>query len=315
MAFLRSVLWLSVIIPVLGIAQEEQDTTYFRTFPEKITVRAALLNTSNDVRVTDRETADRFLLKPNTKEYLGLSVLFRSVELDLGYSPKFLRDNKDNGDSKLFTMNFRMFLGKWMQTIDFYSQKSFTLSLNDTEVILPNVRSLKIGGGTSYIFNENFSFRAIGFQNEWQQRSAGSFIPRFTFYYSEFDFDIDSVQEFIHTYDIAVGPGYYYNLVIGRNFIISAGGNVGAGVNFSSDNTESATTFLFEANARSAVGYNSERFFAGVNANYIVLERNESSVSRVDDEIVFLEFYLGFRFDAPKKLLKWADDFNEKFGL
>lgn len=311
MDLLKKLCWI-IIFPVFPLTAQSDSISYIRTFPEKITVRTSYLNTSNNFRITNKEDDLSILLEPNTREYVGISFLFRSVELDLGYSPKFLKENRDNENSKLFTLNFRMFLGKWMQTINFYQQKSFAATLGEEELLLPDVNTLKVGGRTSYIFNPKFSFRAIGFQNEWQLKSAGSFIPSLTYYYTNFDFDVDGYQDQVKSFDIAAGPGYYYNLVIDRNFIISGGGNIGAGVNFSKDETESLTSFLFETNLRAALGYNSEHFFTGINTSFTLLEHSERRTARLDDQLFFFEVYLGYRFDAPKIFMEWADKINSK---
>ncbi|MGB3145261.1 MAG: DUF4421 family protein, partial [Maribacter sp.] len=154
-----------------------QDSPYIQTFPDKLTFRLGLQTTSNSFKLRDKETRELVEFIPNDKSYLGLSVQFRSIGLDIGYAPNFLAENKDNDDSKLITLNFRMFFDHVMQTVDFYKQKGFFVRNQDFTLPIEDLTTTKIGGSTSYIFNEDFSFRAIGFQNEWQKKSAGSFIP------------------------------------------------------------------------------------------------------------------------------------------
>jgi hypothetical protein len=92
------------------------DTTYVVQFPDKITVRMGLVNTSNSFFINDKASKFSYTLKPNTREYLGFSLLFRSVELDFGFLPGFFKENQDNSNSKLFNLNLRMFLGKFVTT-------------------------------------------------------------------------------------------------------------------------------------------------------------------------------------------------------
>jgi hypothetical protein len=293
-----------------------QDSTYIRTFPEKLTVRLGMQNTSNSFSVFDAADNSEVEFVPNDKTYLGVSLLFRSIELDLGYTPNFLAENQDNEDSRLFTLNFRMFLGQWMQTLDFYSQKGFFANFDGGSIYFPELKTLKIGGSTSRIFNKNFSFRAIGFQNEWQKKSAGSFIPRFTYYYTRFSFDSPNVPvDTEHTINLAVGPGYYYNLVFAKHVILGAGTTLGAGMHISSSNGNTAANFLAQAIFRTVVGYNSERFFTGINLNAQVLAYEDDETTAVADSLTFFEFYLGYRFNAPKKWVEKADKFNKKYGL
>lgn len=291
-------------------------STYIKTFQDKISTRVSVINTSNSFYVYDRDNGDYFKLEPNKTNYLGFSILFRSLEIDYGFSPNFLSENKDNKDSRLFTLNFRMFYNQWMQTIDFYNQKGFYFKDGSNKVELPGVSSLKVGGSTSYIFNKNFSFRAIGFQNEWQLKSAGSFIPRLYYYYTKYKLEEDNINEKAYTFNIAIAPSYYYNLAITKNMLFSLGGSAGIGVNHSNNlGSENLTSALYEFTGRAVLSYNSDSFFGGINSNMVILKHNVDRTTRQDDEITYLEFYIGYRFKAPKKWVNFADNFNEKYGF
>lgn len=306
-----------VTIGVFGFSQ--RDSTYVREFPEKFTIRLGVQNTSNSFYFLNNETDEQIALFPNDKTYLGASFLFRSVELDLGYAPNFFSENKDNKGSKLLTLNFRMFLGQWMQTLDFYQQKGFFLDdLQDfTITSFPDARTLKIGGTTSYIFNRNFSFRAIGFQNEWQKKSAGSFIPSFSLYYTKFNIENTGLGNITGSkaYNVSVGPGYYYNWVIKKHFLISAGLTGGIGLNYTESLDKSSTSVLLHTTLRIALGYNSEHFFTGINLSAQFTEYDTAGNSIVQDDISFAEVYLGYRFKAPKKWIAKAAAVNRKFGF
>ncbi|MGB2760469.1 MAG: hypothetical protein WBC58_10975, partial [Maribacter stanieri] len=62
-------------------------------------------------------------------------------------------------------------------------------------------------------------------------------------------------------------------------------------------------------------GYNSESFFSGVNINTQLLTHTSADNFILDDSISFLEFYVGYRFDAPKKWIAKADEISRKFGI
>ena len=292
------------------------NSEYITKFSDKISTRLSLINTSNSFYVNDKQNNLKYKLEPNKQDYLGVSILFRSIELDFGFSPKFLPSNEDNENSKLFTLNFRMFHNQWMQTIDYYDQKGFYFINNDSEIDLPGVKTLKIGGSTGYIFNRNFSFRAIGFQNEWQTKSAGSFIPRIYYYYTKYTYKGQDFNEKAHSYDIALAPSYHYNFVFKDNFLFSLGGSAGIGLNHNTNlGNEDLTSVLYEASARAVLSYNSKTFIGGINYNIIVFDHHIDRISRQDDEISFLEFYIGYRFKAPKKLIDFADEFNKKHNF
>lgn len=290
---------------------------YIKDFNDKISARLSLINTSNEFNINNN--GYEYKLEPNKKDYLGLSLLFRSLELDLGFAPDFLKSNTDNANSKLFNLNFRMFFNQWMQTIDVYNQKGFTTVINNKKFDLPGTKTFKIGGSTSYIFNPNFSFRAIGFQNEWQTKSAGSFIPRLYYYFTQLEVDDLGIKENDYFYDIAIAPSYYYNFVFRKNFFLSLGLSAGIGINHNELNygssSESNTYALYEIGSRIALGYNSDTFFTGINSNVLFLKHHADSANKVEDKTTYFEFYLGYRFKAPKKFIKLADDFNRKFGF
>ncbi|WP_411766058.1 DUF4421 family protein [Winogradskyella sp. A3E31] len=293
-------------------------SNYIRTFPEKITTRISLINTSNSFQIRDKSSNSFFDLKPNERQYLGASILFRSVEIDYGFTPSFIKENKDNEDSKLFNLNFRMFLGQWMQTLDFYKEKGFTASNGQNTIELPEFKTLTFGGSTSYIFNPNFSFRAIGFQNEWQKKSAGSFVPRLFYYYTIFDPSIPQTSEGFsntHSIDLAIAPSYYYNFVLNENFLFGVGAGLGIGINVNDFDDKIVTTALYEYLGRAVLGYNSERFFAGVNSSLTIFDHNADRETRIKDNISFVEFYIGYRFNAPKSFIKLADKVNKTLGL
>lgn len=293
-----------------------QNSTYKESFPDKVTLRLSLQTTSNSFTLRDKITRNKTEFIPNDKSYLGLSVLFRFLEVDFGYAPNFLSENKDNGDSKLITFNIRTFFGQYMQTVDIYKQKGFFIRTQELTLPIDDLKTFKIGGTSSYIFNPDFSFRAIGFQNEWQKESVGSFIPSISYYYTKFKLEDPIIENQLeYSFKMAVGPGYYYNWVFDENFILSAGATGGLGFNLSKSQGKTSLDGLAQLIFRLTGGYNSENFFSGVNINTQLLTHTSAENFVLDDSISFLEFYVGYRFDAPKKWIAKADEISRKFGI
>ena len=293
-----------------------QNSHYKEAFPDKITLRLSLQTTSNNFTLRDKITRSKTEFIPNDKSYLGLSVLFRFLEVDFGYAPNFLSENKDNGDSKLITFNIRTFFGQYMQTLDIYKQKGFFIRTSDLTLPINDLKTFKIGGTSSYIFNSDFSFRAIGFQNEWQKESVGSFIPSISYYYTKFKLEDPIIENQLeHSFKLAIGPGYYYNWVFDENYLVSAGATGGLGFNLSKSQGVTSFNGLAQLVFRLTGGYNSESFFSGVNINTQLLTHTSADNFILDDSISFLEFYVGYRFDAPKKWIAKADEISRKFGI
>ena len=311
---IRTVLFLCIFCAIHFCSA--QNSHYKEAFPDKITLRLSLQTTSNNFTLRDKITRSKTEFIPNDKSYLGLSVLFRFLEVDFGYAPNFLSENKDNGDSKLITFNIRTFFGQYMQTVDIYKQKGFFIRTSDLTLPINDLKTFKIGGTSSYIFNSDFSFRAIGFQNEWQKESIGSFIPSISYYYTKFKLEDPIIENQLeHSFKLAIGPGYYYNWVFDENYLVSAGATGGLGFNLSKSQGVTSFNGLAQLVFRLTGGYNSESFFSGVNINTQLLTHTSADNFILDDSISFLEFYVGYRFDAPKKWIAKADEISRKFGI
>ncbi|MGJ8715757.1 MULTISPECIES: DUF4421 family protein [Maribacter] len=311
---IRTVLFLCIFCAIHFCSA--QNSHYKEAFPDKITLRLSLQTTSNNFTLRDKITRSKTEFIPNDKSYLGLSVLFRFLEVDFGYAPNFLSENKDNGDSKLITFNIRTFFGQYMQTVDIYKQKGFFIRTSDLTLPINDLKTFKIGGTSSYIFNSDFSFRAIGFQNEWQKESVGSFIPSISYYYTKFKLEDPIIENQLeHSFKLAIGPGYYYNWVFDENYLVSAGATGGLGFNLSKSQGVTSFNGLAQLVFRLTGGYNSESFFSGVNINTQLLTHTSADNFILDDSISFLEFYVGYRFDAPKKWIAKADEISRKFGI
>ncbi len=310
--FLISFCFFNILFSQNNRSNEDE---YIRQFENKITTRLYVINTSNDFYFQDDDGQETEFV-PNSRDYLGISVGFRSIEIAFGYSPSFLAENKDNAGSKLFNLNFRMFFGQWMQNLDYYKQNGFTVSIGDQTAYVNDSETLKIGGRTSYIFNKNFSFRAIGAQNEWQTRSAGSFVPRLAYYYTRYKLKEASVSEEANTLNFALSPGYYYNWAITKNILLSGGLTAGAGVSITKGlGEEDTTSLLYESTARFVLSYNSDTFFGGITANASIFEHDIDQSTILSDELLYAEIYIGYRFNAPKKLVDFADKVNSKLGF
>ena len=296
----------------------EGDSTIYKVeFPNKITARIFGVNTSNSLSIQDRNDNLNYDLLANKQDHIGASIAFRSIVLSYSFAPNFISENRDNKESKLFNLNLRGFLGQWMQTIDFYQQKGFFIEITDDNLsaYFPKIKSVKIGGSTSYIINKNFSYRAIITQDEKQLISAGSFIPSLVYYYSKYDIIEGTVDDDFFSYDIAFAPSYIYNWVIGKNLLISGGGSAGIGLNHSETGGESLTSLLTELNFRGSLVYDKNNLYLGAHYSYLVLNHNVDRTSYIKDNIPYLQLFVGYRFKAPKSLLKAADKVNDELNL
>lgn len=294
--------------------KDSLQNSYFKSYDDKVTASLYYLDTSNNFQivypVSEKEKATLDLI-PNRKEQLGASLSFKFVDLSFGFSPKFLNANKDNIDSKLLNFNARLYHKQWMQSFTYFYQKGFYVSQDGINAAFPGFRSLKIGGATSYIFNKKFSYKAIAGQNEWQMKSAGSFIPNFSAYYTNIKYKSPEDRINGDVYLFSLAPSYFYNLVLGKNVLVSAGLSMGAGINI----TDGETKVLYEIDTSLKIGYNSDSFFVFMNVNHLNFIQGETDSIGLNDNISTLKITAGYRFNAPKKLTHIYDKINRETGL
>lgn len=285
---------------------------YFKSYSEKVTASVYYLDTSNSFQIASdiQEPKMYFNLIPNRREQIGFSLNYKIIDISLGFAPKFLGGNKGDSNSKHFNFNTRFYYKKWMQSFTFINQKGFYVSADDMTAQLPNMRTTKIGGATSYIFNDKFSFKTLTSQNEWQTKSSGSFIPSFSFYYTNIDLNTpDSSPGDMYVFSIA--PAYFYNFVISDRVLIGAGIALGAGLN----DVDGETSALYQGDLNLKLAYNKDRFFAFATLNSVSFAQDEKVDPRLNDNIVTVKFSVGYRFDPPKKVKEVYDGVNKKIGL
>lgn len=281
-------------------------------YDNHIKLRLGLSNSFNSFRIKDKTSHLDFTLSPNQRLRSTLTLIYKFIEIDLGYTPKFLRFNKDDalrGHTKFYNFGTRLYFGSWMQELQYVKTKGFYIDRKDigieNNILFPHFQVQKIGGSTSYVFNPDFSFRAIFLQSEWQLKSAGSFVPSMSYYFTQIKNNEPSKD---HIFDIAVGPGYYYNWIIHNKWLVSAGAYAGLGFNSTrtvyNDNKpdEVIDGLSFQTQFRITLGYNTERFFAGAATSLNSFSYNSDAQIHVADQQQFLEFYIGYRFKAPKRI-------------
>ncbi|WP_066223165.1 DUF4421 family protein [Formosa haliotis] len=300
----------------------DKENEYVRFYKNRITARVFYVNTSNSLSLNDDNSQQVLNLNANKQSRIGASVFFRMLTISYSFAPNFLNANKNNEDSKLYALNLRGFYKRrWMQTIKLYNEKGFFLKNDNYNIYLPKTKSFQIGGSTSYILNDNFSYRAIASQNEKQLKSAGSFVPSITYFYSTFNINSEDKLQFntidkdFKSFDLAFSPAYYYNYVPNQNLFISAGASLGVGLNHASSNSGNLTTLLTEFSFKATATYDFENLYFGAHFNYLILNHSSKRDLYITDNIPFSQVFIGYRFRAPQKVIKTAEDFNEKLNI
>lgn len=288
---------------------------YIQKFEDKISTQLYMLNTSNQFTFDYGQglTVD---LVPNQKTTLGISVQYDFVSFGFGIAPKFLADNKDNKDSKMMNYSLSFFPGRWMQHFDFIYQKGISLEVSGASLYYPGLKTIKAGGSTAYVFNKNFSFRALAFQSERQLKSTGSFAPQFSYYYTELNGNkTEDLKGKTYFIDVALSPAYNYNWVIAKKFLVAAGFSLGGGITYMNDEGDDETHFLSTASLSISLGYNSDTFYGGIYTKGTASNHNTDSKVEMNDAMSYGTIFFGYRFDAPKAVTKEKNKIKNKYNL
>lgn len=265
-------------------AETDHDTTYYESFfGKKITGRIYLSQKYLAMEVKRyNETTPRLRYTPNTNLNLGIGATYRAITLNLAYGFGFLnRGEEQKGETKYWENQGHVYARNWGYDLyaNFYKgyylyPKGIGSNDQNTYYIRPDIKFNLFGLAPFRLLNDKkFSYRASMVQNEWQKRSAGSFLLGAEFYYGIVKGDSAFVpatmatlykQQGIHKIqfiEIGPGAGYTYTLVMLQHLFITASLNANLDVGWlkETNNTGSDDRFSFTPNLiyRAAAGYNS----------------------------------------------------------
>lgn len=283
----------------------ENDDKYIEDHTEDLTVRLYGSRKYTYYDMVDGRLKEEVLYRPNSTNNLGVGVNYKFLGLNLGFNFPFVNnDNARYGKTKYLDLQSHVYLRKLV--IDFYGQyyKGYYLAnrrINPTPVDLrPDMYNKDIGLNVQYIFNsKRFSYRAAYLQNEYQKKSAGSFMIGGEFFAWQMRGDSVLVPQNLgvngffddetfnktSSLSIAANAGYAHTFVIEKHFFITLSLTGSAGVNqttFRYPDTrrpQRAIGWQLNNTIRFSVGYNSSRYFAGI--HYVdITTRSESPVNR-----------------------------------
>ncbi|TXK26768.1 DUF4421 domain-containing protein [Pontibacter qinzhouensis] len=270
--------------------QETPENEYYQTFPDLLTTRFYFSRKYTGLRIKEKTDNTSYLYVPNTTLNMGVGATYKWATLNLAYGFGFLNPDKNQGDTRYLDLQAHLYPRKMV--IDVFGQfyKGYhleergrgTTSGNDYYV-RPDIALTKIGASVQYLFNhERFSYRAAFLQNEWQKKSAGSFLLGFEMYGGGVTGDSVLVPvpligsqagnfDELNFFEFGPNAGYAYTLVIKKHFFITASAAANLGVGYSEKVEGAAEHRHWGINPnvflRGFVGYNSGRW--SVNANYV----------------------------------------------
>ena len=323
-------------------AETDHDTTYYESFMSKITGRIYFGQKFTALEIKrNNKTTPRLRYVPNTTLNMGIGATYGFFTLNLAYGFGFLnRGEEQKGKTKYWENQGHMYGRKW--GYDFYAQfyKGYYLypkGLGSADPNLyyfrPDIKYNLFGIAPFRILNDKkFSYRAAFIQNEWQKRSAGSFLLGAEIYYGIVNADSALVpddmamlykQQGIHKiqfFKIGPGAGYAYTLVLQHHFFITGSLNANLNLGWISETNKSGSEdgFSFTPNFyyRAAAGYNSRSW--NVNVSWVsnrMSIRGASSADGYIGRVGIVRATLARQFQAgpkAKKILKPLDKIGTK---
>ena len=300
------------------IKKKRVSNEYIELYDDYVKVRLGFSNSFNSFHIKDDADNLDFTLAPNQRLKTTLTFIYKFIEFDIGYTPEFIRFNKDDaskGKTSYYNLGTRFYFGKWLQSLQYSKTKGFYVDKDDVgtteNILFPNFQVTRYGGSTAYSFNPNFSLRSIFLQSEWQKKSAGSFVPSISYNFTQIKNDDPSKDNVI---DVAMGPAYYYNWIIKDRFMVAPGIYGGVGYNHTKTVYDDATPdevvdgLSLQTQLRLTLSYNSEKFYTGATASLNTFYYDADPKIHLQDRQQFFEFYVGYRFKGPDRINKILDN-------
>jgi hypothetical protein len=304
---------------------------YIQKMDQYLAFKISLIDDFQEFRV--KSNLD-YTIRPNVTHLIKLSGHYRFISMAAGFAPGFIPGNHDDalkGDTRIFSLGMNLAFGHWLQGMaydrihGFYLANTADFNVNwvkgtDPYVQFPDLVYNGFQGYTGYKFNNRFSDLALNSQTERQLKGAGTFITLFSYRYYIMDNRIEltgqNSSQKSNNFEALLSAGYFRTFIFMKDFYFSAGIVSGGGIIF----TRLLTRFpggnekdnyhnpIWRLEGHGALGYNSERFFAGAQlkvtgAGY---EQNRTSTIIVNNRFTY-QFFIGYRFGAPRFVEKITD--------
>ena len=176
---------------------EGPDTNYVESYLDHLTSRLyASVKTAN-VTLRDNEPSKSIVYRPNSPLIVGFGFNYGILGLNIGFNLPFLNDNEHKrGKTSYRDLQTHVYLRPvtldiYLQLYEGYYQTNPNNWYTDWPVFdtlpqRPDVKSVSAGLNGQYIFNnKKFSYRAAFLQNEWQKKSAGSFLAGGSIFFAD----------------------------------------------------------------------------------------------------------------------------------
>lgn len=313
-------------------SKSDHDSSYFISYPNQVLSRYYFSKKYTNVVLDAPRDKGLLRYKPNTTLNMGVGATYRGLTLNLAYGFPFLNQEKEKGKTRYLDLQSHLYSRKW--SYDFWGQlyKGYFLrsdklkAATGKEFYLRPDMGVTLLGVSAYriLQSRTFSYRAAFIQDEWQLKSAGSWLIGAEVYYGRITADSAFVPSLlaadyeqrgidkIRFMDIGPGAGYGYNWVYRENFFLGLAATVNLNIGFVREVNGSAKSekISFSPNFiyRATTGYNSEKWSASLSlvGNRVSVNGTSASYNYVINTGNY-RATLAYRFKPGKKLRKYLE--------
>lgn len=312
------------------------DTNYISTYITDYTTRLYGSVKYSQMGYNDNLLGKSLDYRPNNKLLLGVGVNHGILGLNIGINFPFINQDDDHyGETDYYDFTMRVFAPRFNATIYLQNYRGYYLKntgdmipgweAGDPYYIRGDIRSRTTGLDLYYIFNSSrFSYRAAILQNEWQKKSAGSFLVGGSLVYNATLGDSSIVPDDIYygrffndlkfkkSNNFSFGPafGYAYTLVIKKHYFMMGSLNGSGTLGFTQlllaeneDKVKSGLALGFRADLILSAGYNSDRWYYGISyVNMALVTQAPVDERSISYETGMFRFNIVRRFSTKKPI-------------
>ena len=295
------------------------DPDYIASYSDEVALKLLAVSKFTTFKLIDREQKTNIRYRPDRQINLGIGVAYKWFAIDLAFNVGL---REDSGlESDFFDFQGRIFSRKqyFEATYQYYfgyqidGFKNITNPIPPGASTRPDIRTVKVGLHYLYALNYGkFSLKAPFVSNEIQLKSAGSVITgaHFSQYVmsagasvippsASGDFNPELRMNDLNVSTLGVYLGYMYSFVWRRYFVTVSfipslhlnGGDYDTG-----QRKRLPTTVSLGYRTMNAIGYNSRRFFGGLQSSYNLVAVKIATKSSTSIRHGNVKFFVGYRF-------------------
>jgi len=303
------------------ILYQNHDSSYIKSFADKITVKLLADNRFNAFSIYDQSLNSRIRYRPDLGVTFGIGAAYKWLALDINTGWGFKESNISSSiyrdiQARILTskhyirLRYQYYYGYKLGHITGYDEDQ--LAEFETR---SDLRTMQFGIQYLYTFNYGkFSIKAPFVMNEMQKKSAGSFVAGFNFFMYAMNADSSLIPAELESpsaawndfsemnlVSLTASFGYMHSFILKNHIFFTVSLIPGVGLKngdywVHGDRVPINNLLVLRAKSMNSLGYNGDRFFVGIQLitgiDYLPLEKNLKSAILEGRSALFF----GYRF-------------------